>query len=53
MSATSAKTHAMRARRATNTDEKLTYLAQAIYELAQSVASIEADVHRIKNATRG
>jgi hypothetical protein len=52
MSATTAKTHAMHARRATNTDAKLTYLAQAIYELAQSIGNIEADVQRIKMATR-
>jgi len=36
------------AQRASGTDQKLNYIAQAIYELAKAIGDIEDDVARIK-----
>jgi hypothetical protein len=51
MSISSAKSNAMSARSASGTDQKLNYLAQAIYELAKVVGDIEDDVAKIKRKT--
>jgi hypothetical protein len=48
----SAKSNALSARSASGTDQKLSYLAQAVYELAKVVGDIEDKVDRIKRATR-
>jgi hypothetical protein len=53
MTISAAKSNAMGARSASGTDQKLNYLAQAIYELAKVVGDIEDDVVRIKKATKG
>jgi hypothetical protein len=51
MSASSAVSNAMSARSASDTNQKLNYLAQAIVELARTIGEIEEDVRRIKNST--
>ena len=48
MSISLAKSNAQAARSASGTDQKLNYLAQAIYELAKALGDIEDDVVRIK-----
>jgi hypothetical protein len=51
MSVSAAKSNASSARSASDTNQKLNYIAQAIYELAKAVGDIEDDVSRIKRQT--
>jgi hypothetical protein len=53
MTISAAKNNARSARSASGTDQKLNYLAQAIYELAKVIGDIEDDVARIKRAAKG
>ncbi|MEI5680490.1 MULTISPECIES: hypothetical protein [unclassified Mesorhizobium] len=48
MSASAAKTHAMKAQRASDTNEKLDEIAKAIYELARTLSDIEGNTNRIR-----
>jgi hypothetical protein len=52
MSASAAKTHAVNATNTPRVEDKLNYIARAIYELARSIGDIEDDVTRIKNNQR-
>jgi hypothetical protein len=51
MTTTGAISNANSARSATDTNQKLNYIAQAISELARAVAVIEQDVKHIKRQT--
>jgi hypothetical protein len=51
MTISAAKSNAQNARSASGTDQKLNYLAQAIFQLAKVVGDIEDDVTRIKRQT--
>jgi hypothetical protein len=51
MTTTGAISNANSAPSATDTNQKLNYIAQAISELARAVAVIEQDVKRIKGQT--
>jgi outer membrane murein-binding lipoprotein Lpp len=51
MTTTGAISNANSARSATDTNQKLNYIAQAISELARAVAVIKQDVKRIKGQT--
>jgi hypothetical protein len=53
MTISAAKSNAMSARSASGTEQKLNYLAQAVYELAKVLGEIEDDVVRIRKATKG
>lgn len=48
LSTSLAKSHAIKAQRATDTNEKLDELAKAIYELAKTVRDIEDKTNRIR-----
>jgi hypothetical protein len=50
MSIIAAKTHAMNAQAAASAEQKLTYLAQAVYELARSLEDMEHKIAVIHNA---
>lgn len=51
MSVNSAKSNALSARSASDTNSKLNYIAQAIHELAKAVGDIENNVRRITSKT--
>lgn len=53
MTISAAKSNALGARSAAGAEQKLNYLAQAIYELAKAVGDMEDDVARIKKALKG
>jgi hypothetical protein len=48
MSTSSAKTNAKRAQAAATAEQKLDYIARAIYELARSISDIEDQVRRLR-----
>lgn len=48
MSTSLAKTHATRAQRTNDTNEKLDHIAKAIYELARTLSDIEDKTNRIR-----
>jgi hypothetical protein len=52
MSANAAKAHANNATGTSKVEDKLNFIARAIYELASSISDIEDDVKRIKNSQR-